>query len=92
MLSLEDCIAMSDLTAEEVEAIAMHEHIPLIVAAELGNYLAHTHGGAMQICKMIMDDIDQAYQHKDALRAARLKITLKHFIEAHQKEITENGL
>jgi hypothetical protein len=92
MLSLEDCIAMSDLTAEEIEAIAMHEHIPIIVAAELGNYLTHKHGGPMRICKMIMDDIDQAYQHKDSLRVARLKVTLKHFIEAHQKEIAEDGL
>jgi hypothetical protein len=50
------------------------------------------HGGPMRICKMIMDDIDQAYQHKDSLRVARLKVTLKHFIEAHQKEIAEDGL
>ena len=90
MLSLEDCIAMSDLTAEEIEAIAMHEHIPVIIAAELGNYLTHKHGGPMRICQMIMDDIDKAYQQKDSLRVARLKITLKHFIEAHEKEIAED--
>jgi hypothetical protein len=39
---------------------------------------------------MIMDDIDRAYQQKDSLRVARLKITLKHFIEAHEKEIAED--
>jgi hypothetical protein len=45
----------------------------------------------MRICKMIIDAIDQACRQKDLLLVARLKITLKHFIEGHQKEITENG-
>ncbi len=27
MISIEDCIAMCDLTREEVDAIAEHEHI-----------------------------------------------------------------
>lgn len=39
MLSLEDCIALCDLTEEEVLAIAEHEHIPEMAATELGNYL-----------------------------------------------------
>jgi hypothetical protein len=28
-----------ELTEEEIAAIAEHEHLPMIVAAELGNYL-----------------------------------------------------
>ena len=39
MLTYEDCVSLSGLTREEIEAIAEHEHIPAIVAAELANYL-----------------------------------------------------
>lgn len=49
MLSLEDCLALCELTEEEVLAIAHHEHIPEIAAAELGNYLVHTPGGRARL-------------------------------------------
>ena len=39
MLSIEDCLALCDLTEDEVHAIAQHEHIPEVAAAEMGNYL-----------------------------------------------------
>ena len=39
MLTIQDCIALCDLTEDEVEAIAEHEHIPEMLAAELGAYL-----------------------------------------------------
>ena len=42
MLTLEDCIELSDLSEEEILAIAEHEHIPEMVAVELGAYLVHT--------------------------------------------------
>ena len=45
MLSLEDCLALCELSEDEVLAIAHHEHLPEIAAAELGNYLCHTPEG-----------------------------------------------
>jgi hypothetical protein len=51
ILSLEDCIALSSLTEEEIAAIAEHEHLPMIVAAELGNYLVQTPEGTHSIKK-----------------------------------------
>ena len=39
MLTLEDCIEMSDLTEAEILAIAEHEHIPTIAAAALAHYM-----------------------------------------------------
>ena len=39
MISLEDCIAMSGLSREEVDAIAEHEHLPEAAAAALAGYL-----------------------------------------------------
>ncbi len=47
MLRLEDCLALCDLSEDEVLAIAEHEHIPEMAAAELGNSLA-AHGRAYQ--------------------------------------------
>jgi hypothetical protein len=40
MITIDDCIGLSGLTEDEVDAIAEHEHLPEIVAAELGNYTA----------------------------------------------------
>ena len=53
MLSLEDCLALCELSEDEVLAIAHHEHVPEIAAAELGNYLIHTPEGEMRIKAII---------------------------------------
>ena len=37
MLSLKDCIDLSNLSDAEVAAIAEHEHVPEIVAAEIAS-------------------------------------------------------
>lgn len=83
MLTIEDCIALSELTPEEVDAIAEHEHLPSIAAVELGNYLIHRPGGAPWISRMIVDDIAAAAAHGDLVHAAKLKLVLQHFIAAH---------
>jgi len=83
MLTLEDCIDLCELTAEEVEAIAEHENIPEIIAAELGNYLIHTDTGVPKISRIILDDIEMAEKRGDTNHAISLKLTLKHFVETH---------
>jgi hypothetical protein len=52
MLSFEDCVALSSLTEDEIAAIAEHEHLPMIVAVELGNYLVQTPDGSGYIKKI----------------------------------------
>jgi hypothetical protein len=47
MITLQDCIALCDLSEAEVLAIAEHEHIPEIAAAALGDYLLHQEHGAV---------------------------------------------
>ena len=42
MLTFEDCLALADLTEEEILAIAEHENLPETVALELGHHLIHT--------------------------------------------------
>jgi len=83
MLTYEDCIGLSDLTEEEVEAIAEHEHIPEIVAAELGSYLVHTDDGVPKIRRIILEDIELAEKKGDAKHVITLKLVLKHFVDTH---------
>ena len=83
MLSYEDCLALSDLTADEIAAIAEHEHIPMIVAAEFGNYLIHRPDGVPKLKRIILDDITAARARGDVKRALELRLVLLHFVETH---------
>jgi len=85
MISLEDCIELCGLTEEEVLAIAQHEHLPEIVAAELGNYLVNSPEGELCIKGMIRDDIAQAASDSDRARALALKLVLRRFIVQHPR-------
>jgi DNA repair protein RadC len=83
MLTIEDCIGLSELTEEEILAIAQHEHIPEMAAVELGNYLIHTPSGERRIKAMIVDDIEDARRSGNAHRVVMLKLCLKRFLESH---------
>ena len=83
MLSLEDCIALCGLSEEEVLAIAHHEHLPEIAAAELGNYLVRTPQGEMRIKTIIRDDIAEARASGDRLRELALKLMLRNYVLCH---------
>ena len=83
MLSYEDCVGLSELTEEEIRAISEHEHIPDIVAAELGAYLVTTSDGENRIRRIILDDIRQAESREDLKRALELKAVLHHFMKHH---------
>lgn len=90
MLTLEDCIVFSELTEAEVEAIAEHEHLPEIIAAELGCSLVRTAAGCRCIAAMIADDIAVARSHGDRPHAAMLKLALKQFISEHGLRMTQS--
>ena len=81
MLTIEDCIALSELTEEEILAIAEHEHIPEMAAVELGNYLIHTASGEQRIKAMIVDDIDEARRQGHLHRLLTLKLCLRNFLK-----------
>lgn len=85
MLSLEDCIGLCGLTEEEVRAIAQHEHIPDIAAAELGSYLVSTPDGELYIRAMIRDDIAHARACADRNRELALRLVLRNFILQHPR-------
>lgn len=83
MLTRDDCLALCELSPEEVAAIAEHEHVPEMVAMELGNYLVHTKEGEARIRAMIVDDIEHARAHRDYRHMALLVGVLEHFCETH---------
>lgn len=83
MLCYQDCVELSDLTEEEIEAIAQHEHLPEMAALELGNYLVHTAEGIPMIKRIILDDIEEARRRGHDQKALQLKLVLKHFVDTH---------
>ena len=87
MLTYEDCLGLCDLTEEEVIAIAEYEHVPDLIAVELGNYLAHTAEGIPMIKKIILSDLEQARNRGDQKKAIRLKLVLNHFVETHPERV-----
>ncbi|HRQ58381.1 MAG TPA: hypothetical protein PLN31_13255 [Azoarcus taiwanensis] len=52
MLSLTDCLDFIDLDRATVEIIAEHEHLPTVVATELGDKLLATQKGIYRIHEM----------------------------------------
>lgn len=83
MISLEDCIALSGLSEEEILAIAEHEHMPEPVACALGNYLASADHGMETVRDMIFDDIRHAQAHGDAAHVRELLHVLHHFLRSY---------
>jgi hypothetical protein len=83
MVTVEDCRGMSELTEEEVELIAAHEHLPDILAIGLGATLIHTEKGKAKLRHWIHDEIQAARQSGERLRVAKLKLVLQHFCECH---------
>lgn len=83
MVTLEDCLAFTGLTEEEVLAIAEHEHIPEVAAAALGQYLLRQDGGADEIRQLIAEDVRAAFDRGDLDHARSLAMALRHFIQTH---------
>lgn len=83
MLSYVDCIGFAGLTEDEIAAIAEHEHIPEIVAAEYGCCLCDCAGGVPRIRRMLLDDICHAEAHGDRLHGAHLRAVLAQFEAGH---------
>jgi hypothetical protein len=83
MISIEDCIAMCGLDADEVAAIMEHEHVPEIEAAAIANELLHRTGGAGEIRVILVDDLRAARQRGEHRHAAVLLAALRRFLHEH---------
>jgi len=83
MLTLKDCIDMSDLSDSEVAAIAEHEHVPEIVAAEIGCKLINSLAGRRILKRYIRENCVQAKAHHLEAKARDLALLLRRFDGAH---------
>jgi hypothetical protein len=94
MLTYEDCLAFSELTPAAVAAIAQHEHVPAMLALELGAHLCSTRTGRETVRRMILEDIDRSLARGNHPAAASLRRTLAQFDEACPQTVSpvETGL
>lgn len=91
MINANDILDMTCLTREEIAAIAEHEHISDIEAAEMGDYMMHIHHGPQAVQSMICDDIREALHKGDISHARALYKTLADFIADHPDALRGNG-
>ena len=83
MLSLKDCLDMSEVSDAELAAIARHERIPPIVALELGQKLIQSAEGVAVLRQFILDDIDDAQRHGRCRDCDRFSRALSDHLEKH---------
>jgi hypothetical protein len=83
MLTLDECIGWSDLDKDELDAIAEHEHVPLIVATELAANLLKTNRGVYRIHMMFKDNLAIAVERKQLPKIKSIEQAYKRFAAAH---------
>jgi hypothetical protein len=83
MLTFEDCLGLAALTDGEVEAIARHEHIPAVVALELGDQLLRSRQGKQKVRQFLVDDILGSRARNDCRSCARFGRILGEFLASH---------
>lgn len=83
MLSLEECLEFSDLEYDEIEAIAEHEHVPLIVAAEMGFQMARTTDGLRGIHTILEEVADHAQACGHKAQAEHYRDACRLFLRHH---------
>jgi hypothetical protein len=81
MLSYRDCLDMAAVTEDEGAAIAQHEHIPAIVALELGHNLLASEAGRKRLQEMIVSAVMAAQGHGRCATCERFSRTLGDFIK-----------
>lgn len=92
MISIEDCIALSGLSREEIDAIAEHEQMPEPAAAALAAWLmTKEESGALEVRAMIRDDIREAIRQGNRRHAAELLAVLRHLLSEHPEARLKRG-
>lgn len=83
MITADDIEDMTDLTREEIAALAEHEHLSELDASLVGDYLMHLHHGPQKVQQMICEDIRAALRRDDVSHAKDLYGVLHHFMADH---------
>ncbi|HMV01582.1 MAG TPA: hypothetical protein PKD04_10890 [Rhodocyclaceae bacterium] len=83
MLSLQDVLDYCDLDQGEIAAVAEHEHIPLAVAAEVGEALLASPEGVFRLHTMIIENMEHALERGQTAHAQELVCTYRHLQRTH---------
>ena len=89
MLTYKDCVGLTGLEEGEIEAIAHHEGLPEIVAAEFGCCSANRAGGEHVIGQRIRDDIGAGERHRQPRVAMHGQAVLRQFEANHPQHQSE---
>lgn len=80
MISLDECIGMSGLQEDEVAVVAEHEHVPLMIAAELAQTLLETPKGLYRLHEMFQDRLAVLAAGRDRKKERALADLYAHFM------------
>lgn len=83
MLAMQDLLDYCDLDQGEVEAIAEHEHVPLVIAAEMSESLLSSPEGVCKLHAMIADNLEHALKSGRYQHAKELEDTYHHLRRTH---------
>ncbi len=83
MLTLADCVAFCGLSEDELQIVADHEHLPLVVAAELAADLLKTAKGTYLIRSYMLDQLEKAAANGRHQEAKRLDRIISKFVSGH---------
>ncbi|MFI4938288.1 MAG: hypothetical protein ACHQJ6_07265 [Candidatus Berkiellales bacterium] len=83
MISLDDFVALSELSADEIEAIAEVNHEPVVLTVARCESLLTCKEGICTIKQYLIDDMTNAKEKGDKSHLRQLKKTIKAFEKAH---------
>ena len=88
MITPEEIVDITDLTPDEVSAVAEHEHLSEIcAAAAMAAYLMQQQDGAQTVRRMIREDMRDAFRAGRSAHAHELYATLRHFVAEHPESV-----
>jgi hypothetical protein len=83
MISLDECVAMSGLEEDEVAIVAEHEHVPLMIAAELVQTLLETPKGLYRLHVIFQDRLAELAAGRDRTKERELARLYAQFRARH---------
>ena len=83
MLTLNDCIALSDLLPEEIEEISHHERLGFVPAMAKGHSLLNQPWGPPAIRQILHDNLTAALRGHQIERCGRAMETYESFQARH---------
>jgi hypothetical protein len=83
MLTIADCQGLCGLTEEELQLLAEHERLPVIVAAELAADLLRSAKGTWRLRNCMLEELEKAAAAGQHGRAKRIDRIIAGFAAAH---------